>query len=270
MKEWDPVLYRKFEAERTRPARELLARISLEQGEQVTDLGCGPGNSTELLADAWPLAQITGLDSSATMLTQARERLPHCRFVQADIRTWQADTPQQVIYANASLQWLDNHATLFPPLVSQLEPDGVLAIQMPDNLNEPSHHLMREVAAGDRWSSLINASVAERTQLLSTGEYYNLLTEAGCEVDIWLTTYYHVMADAQAIISWLQATGLRPFLAMLNESEQSAFLSDYHQRLLTAYPAQADGQILLAFPRLFMVAVKKGDGAGKHAAKSGQ
>jgi trans-aconitate 2-methyltransferase len=257
MKEWDPVLYRKFEAERTRPARELLARISLEQVEQVTDLGCGPGNSTELLADTWPLAQVTGLDSSAAMLSQASERLPHCRFVQADIRSWQAEVPQQVIYANASLQWLDNHTMLFPHLVSQLAIGGVLAIQMPDNLNEPSHQLMREVAATERWHSRINASAVERTELLSTGEYYNLLVQAGCEVDIWRTTYYHVMADAQAIISWLQATGLRPFLATLDASEQTAFLSDYHQRLLTAYPAQADGQVLLAFPRLFMVAMKK-------------
>lgn len=257
MKEWDPVLYRKFEAERTRPARELLARIPMEQVEQVTDLGCGPGNSTELLADAWPLAQVTGLDSSATMLMQARERLPQCRFVQADIRSWQADVPQQVVYANASLQWLDNHATLFPHLVAQLAPSGVLAVQMPDNLQEPSHRLMREVAASARWRSQSNAEAAERTQLLSTGDYYDLLTQAGCEVDIWRTTYYHVMADAQAIISWLQATGLRPFLADLDEAGQRAFLADYHQRLVTAYPAQAEGQVLLAFPRLFMIAVKK-------------
>lgn len=257
MKEWDPVLYRKFEAERTRPARELLARISVEEVEQVTDLGCGPGNSTELLAEAWPLATVCGLDSSAAMLTQARQRLPHCRFVQADIRSWQAATPQQVIYANASLQWLDNHATLFPHLVDQLAPGGVLAVQMPDNLNEPSHRLMREVAASEPWHSRIDAKTADRKQLLPTGDYYDLLTSAGCEVDIWRTTYYHVMADAQAIISWLQATGLRPFLASLDEAGQADFLAAYHQRLLSAYPAQRDDQVLLAFPRLFIVAVKK-------------
>ena len=257
MKEWDPVLYRKFEAERTRPARELLARISLEEVEQVTDLGCGPGNSTELLTEAWPLANVSGLDSSAAMLAQARERLPHCRFVQADIRSWQAETPQQVIYANASLQWLDNHAALFPHLVRQLAPGGVLAVQMPDNLNEPSHRLMREVAATEPWRARIGAETADRKQPLSSGEYYDLLTQAGCEVDIWRTTYYHVMADAQAIISWLQATGLRPFLASLDDAAQTDFLADYYQRLLTAYPAQRDGQVLLAFPRLFIVAVKK-------------
>ena len=257
MKEWDPGLYRKFEAERTRPARELLARIAIGEVEQVTDLGCGPGNSTELLAEAWPLAKVCGLDSSAAMLAQARERLSHCRFVQADIRSWQAEAPQQVIYANASLQWLGNHAALFPHLVKQLAPGGVLAVQMPDNLNEPSHRLMREVAATDPWQGRIDPETADRKQLLSTGEYYDLLTQTGCEVDIWRTTYYHVMADAQAIISWLQATGLRPFLASLDDAEQRDFLAAYHQRLLTAYPAQSDGQVLLAFPRLFIVAVKK-------------
>ncbi|MGK3144269.1 trans-aconitate 2-methyltransferase [Pantoea sp. C2G6] len=257
MKEWNPELYLKFEAERTRPADELLARISVESVEQVTDLGCGPGNSTQLLAAAWPQAQITGLDSSAAMLRQARERLPHCRFVQADIREWRAETPQQLVYANASLQWLDNHAALFPQLVEQLAPGGVLAVQMPDNLHEPSHQLMREVAAMPRWRSSIAAEAAERKSLLSATDYYDLLTRAGCDADIWRTTYYHVLADAQAIISWLRSTGLRPFLATLDETRQAAFLAEYHQRLLSAYPARADGQVLLAFPRLFMVAVKK-------------
>jgi trans-aconitate 2-methyltransferase len=257
MQDWDPELYRKFESERTRPASELLARIRAKQVNYVTDLGCGPGNSTELLSDAWPQAQVTGLDSSESMLLQARERLPHCHFIQADIRTWQADVPQQIIYANASLQWLGDHSTLFPQLVKQLAPQGVLAVQMPDNLHEPSHQLMREVAALEPWDEQISARMADRKQLLTTDGYYDLLSTAGCKVDIWRTTYYHVMPDAQAIVSWLQATGLRPFLSALETAAQADFINAYHQRLVTAYPPRADGQVLLAFPRLFIVALKK-------------
>ncbi|NIG18691.1 MULTISPECIES: trans-aconitate 2-methyltransferase [Pantoea] len=256
MQDWNPQLYRQFESERTRPARELLERIPLTDVHFATDLGCGPGNSTELLAQAWPGAVITGIDSSAAMLEQAQERLPACTFLQADIRTWQASQPQQVIYANASLQWLTDHYTLLPHLVEQLDIGGALAIQMPDNLEEASHSLMRKVAASERWQAHISPQAADRKRLLSTEQYYDLLSDAGCQVDIWRTTYYHPMADAQAIITWLRATGLRPFLAGLTEQQQADFLHDYHQALMPAYPPRSNGQVLLAFPRLFMVAVR--------------
>ncbi len=258
MQEWDPQLYRQFEAERTRPAKELLARVSQPDVRYVTDLGCGPGNSTELLVDAWPQAKITGLDSSEAMLKQARERLPQCTFIHADIRTWQPDVPQQVIYANASLHWVEEHATLFPHLVSQLDSAGTLAVQMPDNLDEPSHRLMREVAENSRRDRGLSTQRDERNPLLTAEKYYDFLTQAGCEVDIWRATYYHVMPDVQAIVTWLQSTGLRPFLAPLNRAEQTDYLQAYHEQLLTAYPPQADGRVLLAFPRLFIVAMKKG------------
>lgn len=256
MQDWNPQLYRQFESERTRPARELLERIPPLHVHFATDLGCGPGNSTELLTQMWPDARVTGIDSSAAMLEQAQARLPSSIFEQADIRTWQAQEPQQVIYANASLQWLTDHHTLLPHLVNQLDVGGALAIQMPDNLEEPSHRLMREVAASERWQAHISAQAADRKRLLTTEQYYDLLGDAGCQVDIWRTTYYHPMADAQGIITWLRATGLRPFLAGLDENQQAAFLQDYHQALIPAYPSRRNGEVLLAFPRLFMVAVK--------------
>ena len=256
MQDWNPQLYRQFESERTRPARELLERIPHANVHFATDLGCGPGNSTELLVQAWPDAQVTGIDSSEAMLEQARTRLPACHFQQADIRCWQAKQPQQLIYANASLQWLTEHQTLLPHLVNQLAVGGALAIQMPDNLDEPSHLLMRELAANQRWQALISPQAADRKRLLTTEQYYDLLSDAGCHVDIWRTTYYHPMSNAQGIVTWLSATGLRPFLAGLDDAQQSAFLQEYHQALVSAYPVRRDGQVLLAFPRLFMVAVK--------------
>lgn len=257
MSDWNPDLYRQFEAERTRPARELVARIPAIEVRTATDLGCGPGNSTELLWRAWPQAKVTGLDSSLSMLEQAQKRLPDCHFLPADIRSWQATAPQDVIYANASLQWLDHHEQLFPQLVAQLAPYGALAIQMPDNLDEPSHRLMREVAAREQWRQKISSGAADRKKLLSSDQYYDLLSNAGCSVDIWRTTYYHLMPDAAAIIDWLKATGLRPFLASLNESEQTAFLQAYLTEIRQAYLPRSDGKVLLAFPRLFMVAQKR-------------
>lgn len=257
MKDWNPALYLRFANERTRPAQELVARITHPNPRTVSDLGCGPGNSTELLAQAWPSATVTGVDSSSAMLVQARERLPKQQFVQADIATWQPAHPQDIIYANASLQWVPDHTQLFPHLVQQLAPGGMLAIQMPDNLDEPSHRLMRTVAEQGNWRDKIGDTARVRQRLLTSSVYYDLLTNAGCDVDLWRTTYYHPMDNAQAIVDWLRATGLRPFLAPLDDAEQVAFLETYRQQLEMAYPPHADGKCLLAFPRLFIVAHKR-------------
>lgn len=261
MSDWDPELYLRFEAERTRPARELLARIDRPDAQRVSDLGCGPGNSTELLSQSWPQAQVTGVDTSLAMLQKAQKRLPHCSFVQSDISHWQPDEAQDVIYANAALQWVLDHETLLPHLVSQLADNGILAIQMPDNLNQPSHALMRKVASEGPWTHLNAEAESVRKKLLTTEEYYDLLALQGCEVDIWRTTYYHVMPSASAIIEWLSSTGLRPFLDKLDEEQQPEFLRRYLNELEKVYTPRADGKVLLAFPRLFIVARNVENGA---------
>lgn len=146
MADWDPSLYLQYSAERTRPAAELLARVPLADITSGVDLGCGPGNSTALLKQRWPSAQIAGVDNSPAMLEEARQVLPDCHFVEADIRHYKPDQPLSLIYANASLQWIPDHYHLLPHLVSLLQLNGVLAVQMPDNWLEPTHALMREVA----------------------------------------------------------------------------------------------------------------------------
>lgn len=261
MKDWNPDLYRRFETERTRPAAELLARVPLSalEGGSISDLGCGPGNSTELLFNAAPHTRITGIDTSEAMLSQARLRLPSCDFQQADIRFWRPQQPQNLIYANASLQWITDHAALLPHLVRQLTADGVLAIQMPDNLEQPSHRLMRKVAMEGEWRTKIGEAERLRERLLSAESYYDLLVGQGCRVDIWRTTYYHVMPSAQAIVDWLRATGLRPFLNALDEGEQATFLQRYLSELQQVYCRRQDHSVLLAFPRLFIVAQRRQD-----------
>jgi len=248
MTDWNPSLYLQFASERTRPAAELLARIAKPSARHIADLGCGPGNSTELLRGAWPDAVITGVDNSPAMLEKAQKALPDCQFVNADIGSWQPEQPLDVLYANASLQWVSGHSTLFPHLASLLATDGVLAVQMPDNWQEPSHAAMRQVAAE------LGHSAHGRIPLESVQRYYDLLSGSHCEVDVWRTTYFHPMASHQAIVEWLSATGLRPFLQDLDSVSQKAFLSRYLQLLEEHYPRQQNGQILLAFPRLFIVA----------------
>ncbi|ACS87227.1 trans-aconitate 2-methyltransferase [Musicola paradisiaca] len=256
MQDWNPELYLRFASERTRPALELVSRIIHPDIIRITDLGCGPGNSTELLRQAWPHAEITGLDNSAAMLEQAHRRLPGCTFQLADIAHWQPEKPQDLIFANASLQWLDDHDRLFPHLLRQLAPGGVLAVQMPDTLEQPTHQLMRQTALAGPWRDTF-ADVDRIRQPLSDPEYYyDLLVGNGCEADIWRTTYYHVMSGPLAIIEWLKGTGLRPFLTRLDKEEQQAFLQHYQVHLQQAYPARRDGSCLLAYPRLFLTARK--------------
>lgn len=258
MADWNPALYRRFEDERTRPADELLARVPLAGATHVVDLGCGPGNSTELLVRRFPQAQVTGIDTSEAMLASARERLPGTAFERGDIATWVPAVAPDLIYANAALQWVAGHETLVPRLFSLLAPGGVLAIQMPDNRQEPSHRLMRAVAGEAPWREPIGDADAVRTELASIAGYYDMLARDAASVDVWHTVYQHVMPSAGSIVDWLRSTGLRPFLdALPDDALRASFLAEYERRIAEAYPERSDGKRLLAFPRMFIVAQRR-------------
>lgn len=253
MADWNPALYRRFEDERTRPARELLDRVPLRDCKLAYDLGCGPGNSTELIVERYPQAKVIGLDNSPAMLESASKRLPGVPFELADIASWAPAQAPDLIYSNATLQWLSQHESLVPRLFSLLAPGGVLAVQMPDNLDEPSHRSMRDAAQ----ACAMSGYEGKRTKLLGAGGFYDLLAPVAKSVDVWRTIYQHPMASPAAIVDWVSATGLRPFLdALKGEDERQAYLADYERRIDAAYPKRADGKRLLAFPRLFFVAVK--------------
>ncbi|WP_411885261.1 trans-aconitate 2-methyltransferase [Polaromonas sp. YR568] len=260
MSDWNPALYSRYEDERTRPAQELLARVPLAQAGNVFDLGCGPGNSTELLVRRFPGAVVTGTDNSEAMLASARKRLPASRFELSDIANWQpasGDAAPQLIYANAALQWVPDHAKLIPRLFAALAPGGVLAIQMPDNRDEPTHRLMRELASEAPWTDAIGDYSKLRTELFSIDRYYDLLAAEAAHVDVWRTAYQHPMASAAAIVEWVRATGLKPFVDRLPPDLQASYLAGYERRVAQAYPVRSDGKLLLAFPRMFIVAQRK-------------
>ena len=256
MADWNPALYSRFEDERTRPAADLLARVPLQAPRLAVDLGCGPGNSTELIVQRYPGARVIGTDNSPAMIEAARQRLPGAAFELSDITNWQPAEPPDLIYANAALQWVPDHAHLLPRLLAALAPGGVLAVQMPDNLDEPSHVLMRETAAEPRFATAIGDADQLRARVLTVAGYYDLLAPLA-DVDVWRTIYQHPMDDASAIVQWLRSTGLRPFLDPLAPALQEAYLAAYQRRIDAAYPARADGRRLLAFPRLFIVARRR-------------
>lgn len=254
--DWSAGQYGKFEAERTRPAADLLARVATAGVARVVDLGCGPGNSTELLVQRFPHAAVLGIDLSEEMLAAARARLPGVEFRRADIAAWRPEAPADVIFANASLQWVPDHETLFPALLAGLAPGGTLAVQMPDNLDEPTHRLMREIAADGPWAERLAGAAAGRAERHGAAWYYGLLGGRGARtIDVWRTTYFHPLAGAGAVVEWLKGTGLRPFLERLLPAETEPFLERYRAAIAEAYPARG-GVVLLPFPRLFIVATR--------------
>jgi trans-aconitate 2-methyltransferase len=256
MADWNATQYLKFEDERTRPARDLLAQIPLANARRVFDLGCGPGNSTELLVERYPDAQVTGVDSSPDMLRKARERLPQCSFVQADLSDWDAPADADILYSNATFQWVPQHLEVLQRLLTGLKSGAVLAVQMPDNTDEPSHVWMREIANEPQWRNLIAPAALAREDLPSPEDYYNALRPLCTRLDIWHTHYQHALAGPQAVTDWFKGTALRPFVDPLTPDQRQAFLNAYTARIAAAYPARYDGKVLLRFPRLFILACR--------------
>ncbi|CDZ45131.1 trans-aconitate 2-methyltransferase [Neorhizobium galegae] len=253
---WSAEQYVKFEDERTRPARDLLAQVPLGSVARAYDLGCGPGNSTELIAERFGAANVAGLDSDDNMLAAARKRLPGMQFTNADLNTWVPEEPADLLYANAVFQWVPDHISVLARLMDQLRPGGVLAVQMPDNLSEPSHLLMEETGAAGPWKAAFEGGRVRRSVPPPPGAYFDRLMPKSARIDVWHTVYYHPLANAPAIVEWVRATGLRPYLDAAGPSHAEAFAADYTARITKAYPPMADGRVLLRFPRFFILAVK--------------
>jgi trans-aconitate 2-methyltransferase len=254
---WDAKTYLAFGGERTRAAAELLARVPAENPRTAADLGCGPGNSTALLAARWPEAAIDAIDNSPAMLRDARESGVRARWIEADVSAWTPEGAYEIIYANATLHWVPDHATLLPRLISHLSTEGLLAFQVPRNFKEPSHAIMQELAADPRWAERLKG-VGEWWNVLEPDRYYAIF-EPLCElIDIWETRYLQRLEGEDAVYRWVSGTGLRPYVDALEGAEREEFLNEYRTRVARAYPRRPDGGVtLFPFQRLFCVAKKK-------------
>jgi trans-aconitate 2-methyltransferase len=254
--DWSAKQYLKFEDERTRPPRDLLAHVPLDSPTHVVDLGCGPGNSTELLIERFPDAEVIGVDSSPDMLRQARERLPGRTFAEGDLSVWMPDAETDLLFGNAVFQWVPDHLKVLARLLQTLPPGGVLAVQMPDNTKEPALMLMEKVAASGTWSSTIAQANAARNDLPRPEDYYDLLRPLCSRIDIWHTHYNHIIENHAGVVEWFKGSGLRPFLAPLNPKTREAFVAKYTDEIRLAYPVRSDGKVMLKIPRLFVLAVR--------------
>ncbi|HLW91944.1 MAG TPA: trans-aconitate 2-methyltransferase [Roseiarcus sp.] len=254
--EWDVALYLKFEKERVRAATDMLARVPTKSPRRVVDLGCGPGASTHLLATRFPDAEVVGVDSSERMLATAKARLPALNFEMCDIGAWRPMAAPDIIFANSSLQWLNDHHEVAPRLYSFLAEGGSLAVQMPDNRQEPSHALMRMVAADGPWVDRLLPIAKTRAVIGAYSDYYRWLKPLGAKLEIWQTTYVHALNGVGELVDWFRGSGLRPFLNPLDDDEREQFIARYMEELAAAYPSEPDGRVLFLYPRLFIVATK--------------
>lgn len=250
---WDPKIYLNFAAERTRAAAELLARVPVENAGHVADLGCGPGNSTALLAARWPAADLEGVDNSAEMLAEARASGIKARWTLADVSRWTPAARCDVVYSNATLQWLPDHTALLPRLMAQVRDGGALAFQVPCNFSEPCHAIIHELAKSGPWAGKL-AGIRDSVGVLKPEGYFAVLEPHARVIDIWETCYLQVLDGEDAVYRWMSGTGLRPFANALQGAEREAFLEDYKKRVAQAYPMRASGKTLYPFQRLFAVA----------------
>lgn len=257
MPDWNSTQYLKFRSERTQPAVDLVNRIEADNPRKIADLGCGPGNSTQVLAGKFKNAYILGVDNSENMITAAREKYPDLDFCIHDISSELSgmDHDFDVVFSNACIQWVPDHKSLIPEMLSLLKEGGTLAVQIPMNLDEPIHRIIVEISSSEKWK----ACFPERRifYTLSPGEYFDVLSEHTNEFHLWQTTYYHVMKSWQDILEWYRSTGLRPYLSVLAEDRKGEFEEEFLQRLVKAYPMQKNGDILFRFPRFFFIACRK-------------
>jgi trans-aconitate 2-methyltransferase len=249
---WEPQTYLRYADLRFRAGLDLMAHIPQADYNTIYDLGCGTGHLTQILAERFPNAQITGVDSSAEMLAEARRQFPKISWVQADIRFWRPEAAPDLIFSNAALQWVPNHETLFPSLLGILKPGSVFAVQMPRHFDSPSHTKLREVVQQNRWRARLEPLLL--AEVPSPETYWKWLSGHSSDLDIWETIYLQVLQGKDPIVDFMRGTALRPFLTVLPEKEREEFLAEFSRQMAAAYPPQASGETLFPFRRIFMVA----------------
>ena len=253
MPTWKADQYLKFAAERTQPCRDLAARVAIANPRRAIDLGCGPGNSTEVLAARWPLTELTGLDSSAEMIERAGAAHPEWRWIAGGIEEWLAgEDCFDVVFSNAAMQWVPDHPGVFPRLMARVAAGGALAVQMPGNYGAEAHRSMRAVASRFPGTEKVREWFTHRMEF-----YYDLLAPLAARVELWATEYVHVMDGPEDIVEWYKGTGMRPFLdALSDDAERASFTAEYLAAIRQGYPARLDGRVLFPFRRLFLVAYR--------------
>ena len=268
MNDWNPNLYMQFRSERTQPSIDLIAKINPVEPKSIIDIGCGPGNSTQVLVNRWPKAIITGLDSSSVMIKKAEQDYPNHEWIVADALTYEPENEYDIVFSNAVIQWVPNHKDLLKKFHAMLSDDGLLAIQIPLFWDMPLGRVINETANDIRWKDLMEG-IANLFTIHNYSFYYDHLSNLFNSIDIWETTYFHILDSHVAIIEMMRSTGLKPYLEKLDNDLD---INQFEEKVLIGiekmYPKQRNEKVLLPFKRLFFIGYKSHNKANSADAKS--
>lgn len=254
MHDWNSSEYLKFRDERTQPSRDLVSRLGHLTPKRILDVGCGPGNSTDVLAERFGGAYILGIDNSPHMVETAKANYPGCdfRLLDACNALEALDADFDIVFSNACIQWIPNHRELLKNMLGLLKPGGMLAVQTP-----MAHDVQRHIvitAQSERWA--LKIPELRLFHNLTPQEYHNLLADIATDFTIWQVTYYHRLKSHIDIIEWFRSTAMAPYLSALEQEDRSEFERDVYERVVKTFKAQANGEVVMKFPRLFFTAVR--------------
>lgn len=252
MSDWNPERYLLFKNQRTQPAMDLAKRVAKYNPQTIADIGCGPGNSTEVLRTVFPTSDILGIDSSANMIEKAIKDHPGIKFLKCGAEDLVGT--YDLLFSNACLQWIPDHENLIPLLMSKLNPNGVLAVQIPMNAEEPLFRIIKDAASQSKWH--FEDVHFEKNDTLTPYLYFDILSHCSSSFELWETVYYHAMPSHEQLIEWVRGTRLRPYLDALNDVQQAEFENDILLRVKEVYPIMENGEVILKFRRFFFIAQK--------------
>jgi trans-aconitate 2-methyltransferase len=255
-KDWNPELYLKFDKERTQPSIDLVSRIEFDNPNKIIDIGCGPGNSTQVLVARWSEAKIIGIDNSPAMIEKAKKDYPNQKWKVIDAGTEIIEGKYDIVFSNATIQWIPNHTELLVKFHDLLTDNGILAVQLPLFWDMPIGKKLAEIARIGRWSKIAKG-VKELFTIHDASFYYDNLSENYHSINIWLSDYFHILNSQHSILEMIRSTALMPFLnKMESDDDKKDFEQMVFNEIVKDYPLQKDGKVLFPFKRLFFMAQK--------------
>lgn len=255
MADWNSEQYLKFKAERTQPSADLVNTVKIENPKNIIDIGCGPGNSTRVLKNKFPHANVIGADFSPNMIEKAKKENPDMEFMIFDAANDfdKLNAEFDVVFSNACIQWVPNHKKLLSDMMRILKPGGILAVQVPVTVEQDMHRVTSNVLNLPQWKKLAGARIVHT---LKDCEYFDILSAISSDFKIWKTIYYHRLPSHQSVLEWYRSTGLKPYFDKLDAEESMLFEKDVLAEIEKQFPVQQNGEIIFRFPRLFFTAVK--------------
>lgn len=257
MSDWNSQQYLKFKNERTQPSIDLVNRIDIENPKRIIDIGCGPGNSTAVLKKRFPDAYVLGVDFSPNMIEKARADYADIDFMIFDAANDfdKLDGKFDIVFSNACIQWVPNHKKLLADMMGILNLGGVMAVQIPNQREMPIGDIINTVVHQDKWQKKLS-DYERNFYNLTEEEYFDTLSDLSSDFSMWKTIYFHKLPSQQSIVEWYRATGLKPYLDILDDEEKTEFENDILLKIAEKYPVQKNSQVIFRFNRLFFTAIK--------------